>query len=314
MPWTPDNLSVKGAIASFHQAQETRNTIFDKHSQTIASTTATEALVFPGFLPAPRQFLDSRQFQGARDFRYNVTNNEYELSVVVTRSNWEDDQTGLVNQRFTEAGEVWASFKDSLFSALLAAGNVSGSNGWDGATFHQDSRTIGASAIDNNLADSAPAAPTTTGLTAAELLTNINLVRQAFWSFGDDQGRPFNTVAINRMRVVVHPLQERACYEAMNQTSFTGGSGATNEYGKAMMDGFDVNPFAGTAPTNAELFYSALGSVRKPFIYMERTPLEVIVLASADEVAKNNGVMLLTRQRFILTYGEPRRSILMTVS
>lgn len=313
MPWTPDNLSVKGALASFHQALEAGPTVWDKHSQTIASSTDTEALVFPGFLPQPREFLDSRQFQGARDFRYNVQNKEYELSMVVSRKNWEDDQTGLINARFGEMGEVWSSYKDSLFALLLANGNVSGNNGWDGTTYHATGRTIGDSGtIDNLRTDTTPVATT---LTVGEFIAVLATSRVGFYGFNDDRGRPFNNQAVSRIRAIVHPAQERAAYEAMNQTTsgYTLQVGASNVYAPRFLDGVDVLPYMITGDLD-ELFFSALGSVRKPFIYQERTALEVVILAGADDVALNNGVTALTRQRFVLTYGEPRRNIMMTVS
>jgi hypothetical protein len=122
-----------------------------------------------------------------------------------------------------------------------------------------------------------------------------------------------NNGAVSNLRAIVHPDQERGGFEAMNQVTFTGGSGASNEYGRAFLNGVDVLPYIASGDSD-ECYVSALGSTRKPFIYQERTALEVIVLASADEVAKNNGVQLLTRQRFILTYGEPRRSALYTVT
>jgi hypothetical protein len=311
MPWTPDHLSVKGALAAFHQAVESAPAIHANHTQTYTSTTDTEALTFPGFVPRPREFLDSRQFQGMRDFRYNVTNKEYELSLIVTRKNWEDDQTGLINQRFSETGEVWGEYLDYLFGLLLSNGNVSGNNGWDGTTFHSDSHAAGSSGlvIDNNVDENIT---TTTAITAAEFLTLTNSARTAYLSYNDDQGRPFNSQAISKIRFIVPPNHERGAYEAMNQVAFTGGSGATNVYGNAFIDGIDVSPYIAAATT--EIFSSALGSVRKPFIHQERTPLEVIILSGGDEVAKNNGVMLLSRQRFLLTYGEFRRSILHTMT
>lgn len=312
MPWTPDNLSVKGALASFHQAMETGETIYDKHCQTYASTTDTEALTFPGFLPTPREFLDSRQFQGVRDFRYNVTNKEYELSMVVSRKNWEDDQTGLINQRMAEMGEVWNSYRDmSLFTNLLINGNVSGNNGFDGTTYHADTHVSGTvgQVNDNNI----PGAATNTSvMTAAEFLTLTNTVRIWFLTMVDDTGRKdYNSRAIQNIRYIVPPGHARGGYEAMNQVAFTGGSGASNEFGRQFIGGVDVLP---TLTGGTEIYASALGSTRKPFIYQERTPLEVIILTSAEEVAKNNGVMLLTRQRFVMTYGDFRRNLLVTVA
>ena len=312
MPWTPDNLTVKGALAAFHQSLEVSPAVYANHCMTIKSTTDTEAFVFPGFQPTPRQFLDSRQFQGARDFRYNVTNNEYELSMVTTRKTWEDDQTGLINARYSETGEVWGAYKDSLFSTLLTAGDGAGL-GWDGTTFHSNSHTaIGGSGVFKNKPDTITGITDSTGLlggmTTANAQSVIGRIRFAFVGFNDDQGRPFNFSAIRNMRAVIPAGHERAVAEASSASIVVNTS---NVYIPAILQGYDVLPYL---TTQTELYFSALGSVRKPFIYQERTPLEVIVLTSPDAVALHNGVMLLTRQRFVLTYGEPRRSILQVVS
>lgn len=308
MAWTPDNLSVKGALAAFHQALESTPSVYDKHCMMTQSTTDTEAYTFPGFTPAPRQFLDGRQFQGMRDFRYNVTNNEYELSLIVTRKNWEDDQTGLINARFSETGEVWATYKDALFAALLAAGNVSGSLGWDGTLFHSATHTaIGGS---GTFANSLTGAVTDedgalgTGMTVAEAQGILTRCRAKFYSFLDDQGRPFNTTALRSMRMIINAAHEQAFAVASNAAVI---SQTTNVFSPAIIQGYDVLPYLAL---QTEVYASALGSVRKPFIYQERTRLEVEVLTTSDQIALNNGVMLLTRQRFIETYGEPRRSIL----
>ena len=312
MPWAPSNLTTKGALAAFHQAMEAGPTVYDKHAQIIQSTSASENLVFPGFIPQPREFLGSRQMQDARDFTYTVTNNEYELTMLVNRKHWEDDQTGLINARLSEMGEVWRSFKDSLLSTLLANGNVSGNNGFDGVTFHSDDHSSGTTGltIDNNLTS---AAATGTIPTASELLGALETVRGSFLGYTDDTGRPYNSQAATNIRVIVHPGSTRAAFEAMNQTAFTGGSGATTEFGKEYLMGVDINLYQASGDSD-EMYFSALGSVRKPFIYQERTPLEVIIKAGAEDVAENNGVLVLTRQRYVLTYGDPRRSILYTWS
>jgi phage major head subunit gpT-like protein len=278
--------------------------------------------VFPGFQPIPREFLNGRQYQGALDFRYNVMNKEYELSMIVARDKFEDDQTGLTMARFSEAGEVWRTYKDSQFATLLSAGNVAGNTGWDGVVYHGDSRTIGSSGtIDNNIAQ---VAATGTTLTASEFLDMIASCRTSFLGFNDDQGRPFNTQAVTRLRAICAPIQGRAGWEAQNQTQlfkYQAGTSTTdtstaasqsNEYGTSFIDGVDELAYLGSAPT--EVYVSALGSARKPFIMQERTQLEVLIYSDDREVAKNDGVMFLSRQRYVMTYGEPRRNILVTVS
>lgn len=315
MPWTPSNLATKGALASFHQAMEGGETVFDKHCAIYPSGTKTERYSFPGAMPVPRQWLDGRQFQGARDFTFTLADNTYELSMITDREAWEDDQTGLISQRYGEAGEVWKSFKDVLFAERLTTGNVSGSNGFDGTTFHSSSHASGTTGlvVDNDLTENW--ADTGVG-TAAEFLTSVNYVRSQFLSYTDDMGRyGYNKVAVNNLRYIVPPGHARGAFEAMNQVAYTGGSGATGEFGR-FLSGVDVMPeLAGaTGYSAAEIFISALGSVRKPFIYQERTPLEVIIKAGAEDVALNNGVMLLTRQRFVIGYGDFRRNALDTIT
>ena len=300
--WSPDNLRTKGALAVFHQALEAGPSVWPLHAMTINSTTNAETLVFPGFVPRPRQFLGDRQFQGARDFTYTVTNNEYELSMIVDRKHWEDDQTGLINARFQEMGETWREYKDALFATLLTNGNVSGNNGWDGVVFHGGSRTIGGSGtIDNDITENIV---DTAAATTAEAQASAGLAWRTFSLFNDDQGRPFNAQAVTNMRVICPPGHTGGFYGAMNAT-LTGG-GDSNVFTPTILKGVDS---LAHLTTTTEVYFSALGSVRKPFIYQERSALEVVVLGDAENVALHNGVMALTRQRFILTYGEPRRSI-----
>ena len=41
MPWAPNNLTTKGALAAFHQAMEAGPTVYDKHAQIIQSTSSS---------------------------------------------------------------------------------------------------------------------------------------------------------------------------------------------------------------------------------------------------------------------------------
>lgn len=308
MPVVTPSLSTPGILGAFHQRMDQIPTVYDKHSLRVPSTTQTETYGMLGFVPEPREFLNGRQFQGMLDFTFNVENNEYELSMIVPRRWIEDDQIGAIRQRFSELAEVWATFKDSLFATLLANGNVAGNTGWDGVVFHGDSRTIGSSGtIDNNLAQAAAASDDR--LVVAEAINLIAESRAKFLGYKDDTGRPFNTAAVNNLRAIVPPHQEAAFYNAINQT-MTGG-GDSNVFAPAFLQGVDVLPYL-SSPT--EVFMSALGATRKPFIYQERTALEIVILESEAELARNGGAVVLCRQRFILTYGDPRHSQLFTIT
>ena len=304
--WSPDALRVKGAKKEFHQVMEATPTIWQNHCQIIQSETNAENHNIPGFIPAPREFLNGRQFQGARDFTYNVANNTYELSMIINRTHWEDDQTGLIMARIGEMAEVWATFKDSLFATLIAAGDASGSNGFTGSTFYSDQSIGDSGSFDNDYDENISA---TARMTKAEAQIAIGIARETFYSFNDDTGRPFNNVAINNMRAIVPVGHERGMVEAMSEGLVGGGD--TNQFTSSIIQGVDVLPYLSVT---TEIVFSALGSTRKGYIMQERTPLEIIILSDGDSVAENDGVMVLTRQRFRLTYGDPRRSILVTTT
>ena len=300
--WKPANLIVKGALNTFHQRMSEIPTVWQNHCQTTTSTTATEQYVWPGFVPQPREFIDGRSIQSMIDFTWNVENNEYELTLLINRKHFEDDQTGLINSRMREIAEIWATFKDFQFATLLEAGGTG--LAYDGVAFYGDTRTIGSSAnIDNNLTS---AAATGTIPTSAEFQTALRDSKAAMWRFQDDKGRPFNAAAINQLRVIVPPEYEYPAREALN-ASIIGNT--SNVYTGAAQ--LDVLPYL----TDDDLmFVNAVGAERKPFLYQERTPLEVIMLTDETSVAENNGVLVLCRQRYVMTYGEPRRSILYTYS
>ena len=155
------------------------------------------------------------------------------------------------------------------------------------------------------------AATTGTSPNATEFITCLKESKTQLRKFNDDQARPFNTLAVKNLRCVVPPDFEAAGFEAMNATFMVGtgssgvDAGSKDNVFKGMAE-VDVLDYLSDTDT---MYINALGAERKPFIYQERTPLEVIILDSPDDVAYHNAVLVLCRQRFVMTYGDPRRSI-----
>jgi len=309
--WKPENLIVKGAIAEFHDALDNIPTIYQNHCMIVPSTAAVEQYVWPGHLPVPRQFVDGRNIQGLRDFTYSLTNQTYELTISLDRTFFEDDQVGLMAARMREIAEVWGTYKDFLFVQLLINGATAGNLGYDGTVFYGDTRTEGDSAnIDNDFTAAAATAEVPTTSEFFQLGHNVNLA--AMKRYQDDHGRPMNTMAASKIRYVVPPSHEPVLAESANATFFAaeGGAGSRENVFKGSFE-FDSTPYLSSDTTT---YMNAVGSERKPFIYQERTPLEVIVLDDPDSIALHDAVLVLCRQRFIFAYGEFRRSLRMVWS
>lgn len=303
------NITARGTKALFGEAMAAAPNVWKKHCQTIPSDAPDEAYTWLGTLPVPREFISGRTFQGMRDFTFVVTNREYEMSFVVDQNTMEDDRHGLVNAKIRDAFAVWGQFKDSLFGTLLINGEVD-TLAFDGLAFHAGTRTIGASAnIDNqmtaNITD--PNAPT-----IAEMTTAIKEAKQTMWRFQDDQGRPgYAAQAMREIRIVTGPEQEKILFELLNANLLTvvaGDGASSNVFVPSVVNGIDVLPYL-TDADDAIYFNAVAHKTRMPFIYQERTPEQIVVMNSPEQVAEAHGIKILTRQRFRFAYGEPRYSI-----
>jgi len=302
--WQPANLIVKGAQRAFHERLAQIPTIWQNHCAVYDSDTAVEPHSFPGFIPKPREFLNGRQIQGIRDFTFNITNNEYELSIAINRKHFEDDQTGLIAERMREVAEVWGTFKDYLFAQMLINGATAGYTAWDGTVFFGDTRAIGGSANIDNATTSA--ATTGTIPTAGEFIADLKTIKALVRRYQDDTGRPFNQLAVQNLRTIVPPSYEAAAFEALNAAFIS--------QTENVFKGFSELDVCDYLTADTKMYITAVGAERKPFIMQQRMPLEVIILDSADQVALHNAVLVLARERFVFAYGEPRRAVEHTYS
>lgn len=294
------NITARGTKAQFAEAMATIPTIWDKFAQTIPSDAPDETHVWMGMLPQPREFVSGRSFQGFRDFTYNIANKEYELSFLIDQNSIEDDRHGLINQRIRDAAKLWATYKDVLFAALMNAGATAGYISYDGVTFWNGAHVIGAASHDNTLTRDV----TLGGVTIAEMKLVIQDGIIFLQGAPDDQNQEgYNWPAMSKILLMSSEEFAQTMIETVN-SSLTGG-GDSNPYFQNIGEPI-VNPFLGT--TNKWFYMAAAGDPdRMPIIYQERTKLDIQVLNSPEHVALNHGVIVLARQRFRMTYGEPRR-------
>jgi len=305
-----NKITQRGIDASFRQALQEYPSIHENHCQIVNSTAETHTYAFLGSLPQPRVMLGNRQFQGMRDFSFTATDDEVELSIIIDRKTMEDDQAGQVEERIQDMGTAWAAYWDSVFVLYLTEGDGTtyGGSAFDAVAFHGTTRTIGDSAAIANLqSDSAPS--TATKPTPAELLNSVSQCIGAMIRFQDDQGTAgtMTAGAMSRLRIIAPPEFQKSFIEATQAEMIAQTSNAWG--GSLPIEAIDSSPFMPATSTDATFYMSAVGAKRRPFIKQVRNPLEVVVLNGRDDVAQNNGVKILTRQRATFAYGDPRLNI-----
>lgn len=297
------NITARGVKSVFNEAFAAAPSVWANHCLKINSDAPDEEHAWMGMVPQPREFLGGREFVGIRDFTYNIANKEYELTFLIDQNSIEDDRTGDIQRTIQSAAEVWAAYHDQLFTTLLEGGATYTT--FTGSAMFSDTGTaIGASGtIDNNgtsviTADTAP--------TAAEMRIAILDMLTLLQAMKDDTGRTgYNAGSMGSLRLLCHPMYAVAATELVQSTAITIG-GDSNPYFKNLFT-IDLLPYH--TATTYNMYMSALGTSRMPFIYQERTPLEIQVINDADSVAVNHGVQVLTRQRFRMWNGDPRKVV-----
>jgi len=296
--WT--KITPAGVKANFMDALASTPKVYAKHCMEIPSDAPSETYAWLGSLPQPRRKLDGRNFQSLNEYSQTIENYTYELSVLVDSDSMMDDRHSMFQARIAEIAERWAGYHDSVFGALLIAGETATTT-FDGTTFHDDTRTIGGSGtIDNSRTIDAT---DHTALTVAEFQAGLQECETTMWRFADDKGVPgFNRAAMSRMAVVIPPEWKRVATETL-QSDIIGTN--SNPWGKNLME---ADVLLDLTTTDYAMYVSALGGQRMPFVYQQRSSLEIAVLNSANEIALNDGVMILCKQRFRMGYAEPRRN------
>jgi phage major head subunit gpT-like protein len=301
MIYKPDELITKGVRAELAALMEPPNPIWERYCERVTSNTKTEAYAWSGTLPRPRKYVDQRTVQGMRAYDFSITNEKWELTFIINRDHWEDDQTGQIQSRVREAALPWAAEKNEEFKNLLVNGATSTAT-YDGSTFFHATRTDGESGtIDNNLTS---AAATGTIPTSAEFMTGVKDSKTQMLKFKDDMGRPWTNMV--ELWTIVPPAYEHAAREGLNATVISQTSNVFQG-----MSGLDVYPYL---TSEAIMYVCALNGPRKPFVYQERTALEIVILDSTEDFAENEGLKVLCRQRFKFAYGEFRAAIEYTYS
>jgi phage major head subunit gpT-like protein len=272
----------------------------------VPSTSATTTHTWLGTVP---RMVDTTKGDTQMDpmypFSYSITNNTYRGTVEVERAAFEDDELGLISRRIQQLGEEADRHPGELVLKLPVTNGLA----FDGvAYFATSGRAIGAGAsVVNSL--------TQTGLTIANIQTDLGLVRKALRLFQDDQGRPMNNV-LNA--VMVEPGIEQPMYQALGITFPAnaptaapippGGATITTVNGYTII----VNPYI----TDANEWYGfSLTPSMRPFIYQTRVApaLEALINAPPSvNAVMSDRFIYSVRARYNVGYGDPRYAVRVT--
>ncbi len=308
--WYPSATTVRGIRGDLEQRLNEIPQIWPNHVTRVGSTTKVEPFAWSGAVPKPRLMADGRKLQGLGQFSFNIENLEYELSVLIDKVTFEDQQTSDVQRKIVELSLAWGPFKDEILAEMLEAGaGTTKGSAYDGAAFFGDSRTEGDSGtIDNNT--TSVAAGDDAVPTSAEFLAAMNAIINQMALFGDDKGRKgTNRQAMSQLRVMAEKIMTRPILEALQSTLI---ANTDNVFGRGLaIPDFSeyMTPDQLSTPTTTMYVHAVGDATFRGIIYQERGPLEMEIFDDPHWMTFNNGLLITLRQRFAFAYGNFRRMV-----
>lgn len=255
----------QGFSARFFRAYKSAMVWWMSVAMEIPSDTEENILDWLMQLPAVREWAGPRLLNTAALEAYRLTNKDYELSISIKRTKFEDDKYGAFGPLFGQMGEQFGKWPDRQIAALLASYSTQ-ANCFDGKKFF---------ATDHPVNQNDPSKSTYSNLKTSKALTYTNYVEQ-FALFQTQKGPNGEAMGLTADTLIVPPeLRETAL-------SIVGSSNVIQVFGSNTAAAARENPMAKTAQVVVvpELSSYSLGSTTwylaqcggeiKPFIKQSR--------------------------------------------
>ncbi len=248
-----------------------RNPLYPKICKKVESDGAFEKYAEVARIPFPSLWVDQRQPHGMDVLNtLTVNNNHYELTIDIDRDLVQDAKAWQLSDFVAESAMRMKTLPDKLCSALVEAGATSGNVGVNGATFYKTSNSFGAAG--NNTFDNLL---TGTGVGLIALIADLFTAIAALKAFKDDKGGLLNEdMEDGKSNLLIQcPVALEGVFSQILNTTWnptlSAASGQNVNMGRA-----ELFVDARLADVN-DWYLHYVGGTSRPFIFQERTPMEV---------------------------------------
>jgi len=254
------------------------------------SVASQEKYGFFGDLPAIKEWIGPKTAGSLKDYDFTIKNKDWYNAVELDRNELEDDQTGLLKAKVEAVVQSLGTWKYDLLTSLIM--NATTGLAYDSQPFFSDI-VAGVRLNDNLLAG--------TGITLAQLQTDLGSVRAAMMKFQSDTGKK---LGITPDTIVCAPELEVLMLQAV-YSNLPGVAGEQihnplSRWIKAVMPLPDL--------TDPNDWYALCTTfVLKPFVFQERkAPTPVL---DDSEVKKTRKLIFSGEMRGNAGYGLPQLAV-----
>ena len=190
------------------------------------SDTKTEKHRWLGQVAQPRPAFGGLNATPLRDFSFDITNEDFELSLEVSLHDWRRDKINAISRRVAEFAMSWADHWNVLSLRTMTNGDLS----YDEVAFFSDSHVLGDQTSIRNLLTATQIeslnVADTNRPTKAEAAAILADLAAYFSTMVDDQGRPANQGAKSFM-LLCNPVALPGFQQAIHDQLYV--SGGSNE-------------------------------------------------------------------------------------
>lgn len=277
----------------FDMGVKTATPFYPSVCNIVPSTGADEKYAWLGAVPSVREWLADRQFNEMRATDFTLTNKLWEDSILVPKTNMDDDRMGLYDHMFADLGTRAALHPDKLLMEAIVAGESTGGECCDGQLFFDTDHSWGSSGTQDN--DLTGAAATGTLPTEAEFKAAFETCVAAMLGFKDDRGEPLNQPTVGQLNdlMVLVPV----AYYAIAVKAVTAAILSNNSNVQVWTPRVVCSPFL-TSGAKFYTFYT--GGSLKPFVFQAREPIRRQTKGIGDIETKD--VKFMTQARYNVGY------------
>lgn len=264
-----------------------------------------------GQVPEPRPHIGGLNLVGMNNFGIDVTNEDFETSVNISKHDWRRDKTGHLSRRLPQLATAYLDHWNKLSVDVLE----NNSTAFDGVALFSGAHSIGSSGtMDNDLAAGDIGAlniADTDAITKEEAFNVLTGLASYFFRYKDDQGRPANQAAKDFM--VVGPPGHSAGFLAAikDMTTGTGGTNPLSNLGWT----FTYVPEARLSSTTIIYMFRVDDKGSPALILQEEdTPTVELLGEGSEHYVKNNEAIGTAKATRAAAPGMPTRVIRATFS
>ena len=285
--------------ALFYKGFEAYTEYWRRCAMAVQSMNRAERYDWLGALPELREWLGPRVQQALRGFHYELVNQEWEMTIPIMRTDYEDNQLGQYPVRIMEMGAKTAAHPDKYLTEV----RMNGTSGicYDGKAFYANDHSEGDSGVQDNLLAG-------TGDSLAQVTADFESARASLRNFKNDRGQPFNQMlGMDIPLLVTIPPQLEGAFRRLRNNETVAVEAATNAGGSqsnTWRGSFDYMIDARLSDSN-DWYMDFVGDMVKPFIKQDRRPVEFYAMQDpmSETVRKYNQYEFGTYLRYTIGYG-----------